>query len=117
MSTKEWIEQTLAPVSNDVLTLLSKVMACVFYLSIGLMTIIGDKLMKGKSIRNWKTVGSLLVALGIGSLSASWCLSYSPEKCKYVVPLCTMFSEKLFILLSDWVEKKFKKTLDKDQLD
>ena len=30
-----------------------------------------------------------------------------PDKAQYIVPISTLFSEKIFILLSEWVEKKF----------
>jgi len=112
---KEWLVEALYPLPSDVISFLTKIIAFIFYVSIGLLAMVGDRLRKGKPIKDWKFFGSILLAIAIGSLSCSYSMNNFPDKAQYIVPISTLFSEKIFILLSEWVEKKFKNTVDKEE--
>jgi len=109
---KEWLDEFISSIPKDVLSFLTKVLASLLYIGVGIIGIIGNRLMHNKSIKDWRFVGSLLVALCVGYLSSVYCLANMPEAAKYVVPICTLFSEKIVIILSSWVEKKIKKQLE-----
>lgn len=109
---KEWVTSIYTTLPQEVLSFLTKALACFLYVGIGVIAIIGEKLMNGKRIKDLRVLGAIMVSFFIGYISAVWCMSNMPEKAKYIVPLCTVSSEKIFIIVTAWIEKKVRKQFE-----
>lgn len=109
---KEWIIDVLAPIPSEILAFFIKIAALLSYVLLGIIGIIGEKLMTGKKIKDLRVLGAIMVSVFVGYLSAVWCMSNMPEKAKYIVPLCTVSSEKIFIIITAWIEKKVRKQFE-----
>jgi len=112
---KDAIIEALQPLPPEFVSFCTKVIACMFYIAIGILALVGDRLRKNKSVRDWKFFGTILLAIAIGSLSCSFAMANFPTKVQYITPICTLFSEKIFMLLAEWVERKFKSTIDNEE--
>lgn len=109
---KEWVTSIYTTLPQEILSFLTKVLACLLYIGIGVIAIIGERLMNGKKIKDLRVLGALMISVFIGYLASVWCMSNMPDKAKYIVPLCTISSEKIFIIITAWIEKKVRKQFE-----
>lgn len=91
-------------VLNDFCIFLSKWWLYVVYILIGLVGKMSYELVTGKKRSFWTAIGSVGIAAFTGYLSCIWCISNSPEKAPYLVPMATLLSDKFFtwIFSMDW---------------
>jgi len=106
---KTWLLDFFSGMPPDIVPFFSKVVACFFYVLLGWLALIGDNLRKNKSIWNLQFLGVTLLSWFIGTMSCIISMKNFPEKAAYVTPFCTLFSEKIFNIASDWIVKKAKR--------
>jgi hypothetical protein len=88
--------------------------ALLFYIILGFMGQLGWKIIQGKTPSIWQTIGYALIACFIGFVSYNFC---PEEKRAWVVPIATLLSDKIIMILTnikaDDIKRFFLKMLGK----
>ena len=91
---------------NNLLNLITKFWAWIFFVGIGVMGKFGLYFQSGQRQPFWKLIGSTLVAVFAGYIASAWCIEHYPiegegysKQGAIIVPLVTLMSDKLMLIL------------------
>ena len=91
---------------DDMVQLITKFWAWIFFVSIGVMGKFGLYFQSGSKQPFWKLIGSTMVAVFAGYLASAWCIEHYPiqgegysKEGAIIVPLVTLMSDKLMLIL------------------
>lgn len=84
---------------NDIFEFLSKWWAWIFYVLIGMAGKFGLDMVRQRKMGIWQLMGSTCVSCFIGFLACSYCMVYSPKLGPFIVPIATLLSDRLILML------------------
>lgn len=84
---------------NTVIEFASKWWAWIFYIVIGMAGKFGLDIMSQRKMGILQFIGSACISCFIGFLAASYCMAYSPKAGPFIVPICTLISDRIILFI------------------
>src|SRR6478752_745230 len=91
---------------NDLIEFCIKYGAFIAWVSIGLAGLFGLDIINQKKITRWYAFGTVLCGFFVGYITASWCGVHCPDKSKLMVPIATLASRDIIVLIKAFDYKK-----------
>lgn len=105
---KEQISQWIDEKTPEIIAFVFKSLVWLTWIMLGFITNLSYKILKGKKIIWWQTLGCLGVTIFVGFIVGKLCTAYHIDSGKsgIIISICALSSEKIINIVMSWSWKK-----------
>ncbi len=97
--------QTNNSFRDETIAFLSKWWSYFFYVFIGIVGKFSFNIVNKKKMSLWYAIGTTGISCFTGFLVSMYCKTHNPAYAPYMVPMCTLFADKILMSFAAYVDR------------